>query len=78
MYLYIFIYMVNSTELMMQGGKHGIMESCGILWNLVESCGTLWNLMESCEILWNPMESTGIHGIGRNPREFYRILRFSV
>jgi len=37
-----------------------------------------WNPVESCGILWNPMESTGIHGIGRNPREFYRILRFSV
>ncbi len=43
----------------------GILESCGILWNPVEFYGILWNLVES-------------YGIGRNPREFYRILRFSV
>jgi hypothetical protein len=36
-----------------QGGKHEILESCGILWNLPESNGIQWNPPES-------MESDGI------------------
>ncbi len=46
--------MTLHQERYQQGGKHGILESCGILWNLMKSYGILWNPPES-------MKSDGIH-----------------